>query len=109
MTSQNRVYIEQDIMKERMTSKGLKVLAFSFRDFTLEEYAQLEVDGFDSNTNALEVRHTFLALVALKDPVRTDLKRSVQLAESGKINVQLITGENLDTAVNIAVESGMLK
>jgi len=92
-----------------MTSKGLKVLAFSFRDFTLEEFAQLEVDGFDSGTNVLEVGHTFLALVALKDPLRTDVERSVQLAESGKINVRLITGENLDTAVNIAVESGMLK
>jgi len=41
--------------------------------------------------------------------LRTDVERSVQLAESGKINVRLITGENLDTAVNIAVESGMLK
>jgi hypothetical protein len=38
-------------MKEKMTSKGLRVLAFSFRDFTSEEYSQLRADsdGFDSD------------------------------------------------------------
>ena len=87
-------------MKEKMTSKGLRVLAFSFRDFTSEEYAQLKADsdGFDSDSKALEVNHTFLALVALKDPVRPDVYKSVQFAELGGINVRLITGENLDTA-----------
>lgn len=97
-------------MKERMTSKGLKVLAFSYRDFTTLEYAQLKIDllGLDLATSALEVDHTLLALVALKDPVRPDVKGTVQMAESGKIDVRIITGENLDTAISIAVESGMI-
>ena len=35
-------------MKEKMTSKGLRVMAFSYKDFTSEEYASLRVesDGF---------------------------------------------------------------
>ena len=51
---------------------------------------------------------TFLALIALKDPLRPDLKDSLGYAPLSGITVRMCSGDNLDTAKAVAVDVGIL-
>ncbi|MBR6650744.1 MAG: cation-translocating P-type ATPase, partial [Clostridia bacterium] len=51
----------------------------------------------------------FIAFIALKDPLRTDIYESVTKAQSAGIQVVMITGDNIETATAIAKDSGIIK
>jgi len=51
---------------------------------------------------------SFLALVAIRDPVRSDVLRSVKDCEAAGIQVVMVTGDNRDTALAVAKETGIL-
>ncbi|MBQ2729662.1 MAG: calcium-translocating P-type ATPase, PMCA-type [Clostridia bacterium] len=51
---------------------------------------------------------TFLCLVAMRDPVREDVKRSVRDCHSAGVQVVIITGDNAETARAVARETGIL-
>lgn len=51
---------------------------------------------------------TFIALAALRDPLRKDIKRSVSDCKKAGIHVIMVTGDNTSTAKAIAREAGIL-
>jgi len=60
-----------------------------------------------------EIRHleqdqTFLALVALSDPIRQNIKEVVSKALESGIHLHLISGDNLNTTAAVAVDVGIL-
>lgn len=57
---------------------------------------------------ALEQDQTFLALVVLRDPVRSSVKEIVKESEESGINLHLVSGDNLGTACKLAHDIGML-
>lgn len=52
---------------------------------------------------------TLIGLFALEDPLRDKVKLSVQYARRGKINVRMVSGDNLETAVAYAKNAGILE
>jgi len=50
---------------------------------------------------------TFIALTALRDPLRKDIKRSVSDCKKAGIHVVMVTGDNSSTAMAIAREAGI--
>lgn len=75
-----------------MTGKGLRVLALGMR----EPAATLEENGL-----------TFLGLVGMADPVRSEAAHAVaEFADAGVATV-MITGDRMDTAFAIAKELGI--
>ena len=57
---------------------------------------------------ALEQDQTFLALVVLRDPVRSSVKEIVKESEESGVNLHLVSGDNLSTACKLAHDIGML-
>jgi len=51
---------------------------------------------------------TFLSLMAIRDPVRRDVRRCVKDCESAGIQVIMVTGDNPETAVAVAMEAGIM-
>ena len=51
---------------------------------------------------------TFLALIALKDPLRPNIKDSLGYAPLSGITLRMCSGDNLDTAKAVAVDAGIL-
>lgn len=47
-------------------------------------------------------------MVGMKDPLRDRVKQVVSYAKKGRINVRMISGDNLDTARAIAFDAGIL-
>lgn len=51
---------------------------------------------------------TFIGVFALDDPLRDKVRRSIQFAQVGRINVRLVSGDNLDTAISYAIQAGII-
>lgn len=91
---------------------GLRTLAFSYRDFSEEQFEEVKeaTKDFTAEDSAqfLESDNTLLAIVALKDPLRERVANVVKFSEKGGVNIRMITSNSLDTAKAIAVEAGIL-
>jgi Ca2+-transporting ATPase len=93
-------------MKDEMTSRGLRAIAFSYRDLSVQEYENIRHD--ENFEQILFEKHTFQAIVALEDPLRDRASKFIKFANKGKITVRMITGDNLDTAKKVALDCGIL-
>lgn len=47
-------------------------------------------------------------MVSMKDPLRENVQRVVQYAYKGRMNIRMVSGDNLDTAKAMAVDAGIL-
>lgn len=62
----------------------------------------------EEEIRALEQDQTFLAMVSLKDPVRDNIKKVIAKAIEAKVQLRLISGDNLNTTAAVAVDTGIL-
>ncbi len=84
---------------EKLTTRGLRVLACSERILTQETFDRL----------SKEERYDDMSLVgyvALKDPLRADVEASLKKAENAGIRLIIITGDHAATASSIMSELG---
>ena len=56
----------------------------------------------------LEKNFIILALAGIKDPLRDGIANSVKICDRAGVMVRMVTGDNLDTAVAISKECGIL-
>lgn len=85
-----------------MSKDALKVLAFAYKEITKE--VKNEDDYFNEEGNLIIV-----GLIGLKDPVRKNIKESIQSCLDANIRPIMLTGDNLPTATAIAKEVGICK
>ncbi len=82
-------------LNNEFTSKGFRVLALAYK-----HTASLEKDHFEQDL-------IFLGFVALEDSPREEVKPTLKLCRCAGIKVKMITGDNKETAVQIAKEIGL--
>ncbi len=113
------------VCSSAMTVKGEIVGLDSSKAFSMAEklssegYRVIAVAGADYYDSSIEVKKnpgiedlpamTLMAIVGFIDPVRPDVKESVQKAIDAGIKVVMITGDNPDTAFTIASEIGITR
>ena len=85
----------------KMAGKALRVLSLSMRVYDLEP------TNFDSKN--LEQELIFVGLVGMIDPIRPEVKAAVAECWQAGIRPIMITGDQLDTAVAIGKELGILE
>jgi len=71
--------------------------------------------NFDANEYATEEKITqlieeltLIAIVGIEDPLRENVKTSVEICKRAGITVRMITGDNIDYARSIAVQCGII-
>lgn len=89
------------------SKKGLRVLAFAFREIPEDKTLEEEVEGEFRDDN-LETHLTFLGLAAMMDPPRPESKPAVLSAGRAGIRTVMITGDHKVTAQAIASKIGIL-
>ncbi len=99
-----RPVTDEDITKienvnYELSSNGLRVLAFTFKNFPLQKEL----------TKEDEDEYTFLGLISMIDPPREESKIAVQNCLKAGIKPVMITGDHKITAVAIAKEIGIYK
>ncbi len=97
MDDSDREQIQQQA--DRMSSEGLRVLAFASRFMPKE---QSEIDH-----SHVEEELTFLGLQGMMDPPREDAVQAVAQCQRAGIQVKMITGDNMLTAKAVAKQLGL--
>jgi Ca2+-transporting ATPase len=88
------------------SAQAMRVLAFARA--VLPPDTPDNEDALTARRNALEQDLVFVGLVAIRDPLREDVKDAVARCRSAGIEVKMITGDNVETARAIAYEVGLL-
>ena len=93
--SKKRLYDKNKINNyvDKLTSKGIRIVALAVND----SYTH---DTFD--------KITFVGLALIKDEIRKEAKSGLDLLKKAHINTIMITGDNKNTAKEIAIELNML-
>lgn len=99
MTEEHAATIRRE--NSRMASKALRVLALSMR-----VYKDAPTDFSDQ---ALECDLIMVGLVGMIDPIRPEVKAAVAECWQAGIRPIMITGDQLDTAVAIGKELGIIE
>lgn len=93
---------EGEELKKRfneLTSKGLRVLACAEKIIDNNEYNNLSKDERNKDLS-------LIGFIGLKDPLRSDVKDSLEVAEKAGIKTIIITGDHAVTAEAIMAELG---
>lgn len=104
VTESNERVIE---INENYAAKGLRSLAFSKKVLTKEEFEKAVL--LDNPENVLSTYHTFLGIIAQKDPVRPEVKKALETAKKAGIETLMLTGDHKLTAISIAKELGLIE
>jgi len=95
--------VRQEILaaNQNFASQALRVLGVAMRslDHPPDAYT----------ASALERDLIFVGLLAMKDPIRSEVKVAVAACRSAGIRTVMITGDHKDTAVAIAKELGLME
>ena len=91
----------RDYEKE-MALESLKVLGFAYKEIKSNN---LNEEDYLKEENDL----IFVGLIGLKDPVRKNIKDAISTCLEASIRPIMLTGDNLETAYNIAREVGICK
>ena len=89
-----------DIEKE-YSHEALKVLAFAYKE--IKEKHTKEEDYFKEENDLILV-----GLVGLKDPARKNVKEAIKTCREAGIRPIMLTGDNLETALAIGKEVGII-
>ncbi|KAK6149126.1 hypothetical protein DH2020_016651 [Rehmannia glutinosa] len=80
-------------------NEALRTLCLAFKD----------VDDGSHENSIPDSGYTLIAVVGIKDPVRPEVKEAVKSCLAAGITVRMVTGDNVNTAIAIAKECGILK
>lgn len=84
-----------------MASRALRVLALATKEY--------DSAPEDCSPESIETGLTFIGLTGMIDPIRPEVKAAVDECRSAGIRPVMITGDQLDTAIAIARDLGILE
>jgi Ca2+-transporting ATPase len=87
-------------------SQAMRTLAFGYA--VLPPDTAAEADALHACRDALEANLVFVGFVAIRDPLRDDVKDAMTRCRDAGIAVKMITGDNVETARAIAYEIGLI-
>lgn len=84
----------------------------TYRDLSRKEFDTLKKqhNNFqkDSDKECLEENLTAVGIFGLQDPLRPGIVESIQVCKKAGITVIMCTGDNIDTAIAISKEAGIV-
>lgn len=82
-----------------LASQALRVLAVGYRPISLN----VKID------HSIEDHLILVGLIAMMDPPRPEVKKSIELCENAGVTTVMITGDHKETAIAVAKELNLLK
>ena len=95
----NVVELFPDVLNEKINeyaSRAMRVLAFGYSDSPFTE-------------DAINDDVVVIGLVAIRDDVRPEAKAAIKEVQGAGVQVVMITGDRLETAVSIAKDAGLIQ
>ena len=88
-------------LADEEANSGKRVLAIVSSNF--KERAEINIEDLKLEKN----RTCFIALLIIEDPIRIDVKDSIDFIKEANINVTMLTGDNSGTALDVAKKAGI--
>jgi P-type Ca2+ transporter type 2C len=103
-TEEARQQVEDQLRDS--ASQAMRTLAFGYA--VLPPETPSEEEALHGMRDALESGLVYVGFVAIRDPLREDVKDAVAQCRRAGIEVKMITGDNVQTARAIAFEIGLV-
>ncbi len=91
---------------QEAAGRAMRTLAFAFAP--LPPGAAADEEGLHAVRESLEHKLVYAGFVAIRDPLRGDVKDAVAECRQAGIEVKMITGDNVETARAIGYEIGLV-
>jgi Ca2+-transporting ATPase len=104
--------IKNDILDEikKLQVKSMRTLGFAYKEIlNAGQEAALTLEAEDIDVDSNENNLVFSGFVGIRDPLRNDVIESVNIASKAGVSVKMLTGDNINTAIAIGEELGLLK
>ncbi|XP_033116574.1 plasma membrane calcium-transporting ATPase 1-like [Anneissia japonica] len=86
---------------KEMSLPGLRMVCLAFRDFPHKPNMKYS-SKYDN------VAHlTFISVIAMSNPIRTNSKSAVESCQAGGITIRMLTGDDMNAAYDVAVETSV--
>ncbi len=102
LTEEKRKFLEKHILS--MAEKALRTLCLSYRDFPSKDALPMKYEENPPDHENLILQ----CIVGIIDPLRSDVKEAVRVAQEAGVTVRMVTGDNIATACAIARQCGIL-
>jgi Ca2+-transporting ATPase len=97
---------------KQFASKCYRTLLVAYVDYDTKEWEILKAgnNNFTSEADreAVENNLVLVGIFGLMDPLRPGIKDAVEQCKRSGINIRMVTGDNLDTAIAISKEAGII-
>jgi Ca2+-transporting ATPase len=97
-----------DVVEKLRDASSLAMRTLGFAYALLPEGTPDSEEALAACHEKLEENLVFLGFVAIRDPLRDDVKEAVARCRSAGIQVKMITGDNVETARAIAFDIGLV-
>lgn len=92
---------------EKLTEKGLRVIGVAFKNIEKSQKGVLKREWFDFEEEPKKIPgFSFSGLIALKDPLREDVKEAIATCRRAGMQPLIVTGDHLLTAKAVGEELG---
>ena len=112
LSNEERENILNNEIINNFCKKGLRAIVYGYKDFKTYEWEDLKAsyNNFILETDRiiLERDFTFVAAFALNDELRDGVRDSILKLKDGQLNIRMISGDNLQTAIEVAKRAGIL-
>lgn len=96
---------------------ALRTIALGYRDFpsqpswdnVLPVEEAVRLTGQSADTYEVESNLIFCGVVGIEDPIRPSVPPAIRKCNAAGIDVRMVTGDNIDTAVAIAKQCGIIR
>ena len=88
----------------KFNKQMLRSLYICYKDISKEEYDEAE----NENSNIDQKELVFVAVVGIRDSLRNGVKEAVLKCQKARVNVIMVTGDNIVTATAIAKDCNIL-
>ena len=97
--------IKSEILEEiqKLQLKSMRALGFAYCKLD-----KIELENVMNEENYQLDNLIFTGFVGIRDPLRQDVKESVEIAREAGVEVKMLTGDNINTAKAIGDELGLL-
>ncbi|MBU5311965.1 calcium-translocating P-type ATPase, PMCA-type [Tissierella carlieri] len=103
LTKDRKQYIVEQIKK--LQDQAMRALGFAYK-----KISKSNINTFNNtNVDLYERNLIFTGFVGIRDPLRPDVKDAISIAEKAGVKTKMLTGDNINTAVAIGYELGLLE
>jgi len=108
---ESKVIIEREIIAEQMAKQAMRTIGLAYRDFDSvpqDWTASSEHPGL-GEVLLVEQGLVLLGIAGIEDPLRPEVPGAIEKVNGAGVDVRMVTGDNLDTAIAIAKKCHILR